>query len=253
MKAYLKILAISLFLISSFDTFAQDANKQQEALDAYQKGEYQYAAGLYEEILSQGQHAYELYYNLGNAYFKQNLFAKSILYYEKALRLKPNDENTLFNLNVARTKTIDKIEPLPELFFKKWWKGLIGIQNTGSWAYTCIILWVFLLASIAVFLAAKTIGIKKIAFSLAIALLALNILSFTLAYKSYQNLTNKNEAIIMSQRLTAKSAPNAGSTDLFVIHEGAKVHITDRMTEWVEIKLDNGSVGWIKTGTFELI
>jgi len=253
MKAYFKIFAISLFCISTFQLNAQEPDKLQEALDAYQKGEYQYASGIYEDILGQGKHAFELYYNLGNAYFKQNMFAKSILYYERALRLSPNDENTLFNLNVARTKTIDKIEPLPELFFKRWWKSLIGIQNTSSWAYTCIVLWVFLLTSIAVFLAAKTIGIKKISFSLAIALLALNILSFTLAFKSYQNLTNKNEAIIMSQRLTAKSAPNTGSTDLFVIHEGTRVRITDRMTEWVEIKLDNGSVGWIKTGTFELI
>lgn len=251
-----KILALSSFLLLalySSQLFAKHEEKQIQALEAYQKGEYQYAAQLYEEMLSEGLHAFELYYNLGNAYFKQNEIAKSILYFEKALKLKPNDDNTQYNLKVAQRKTIDKMEPLPELFIYRWWRNLINWQSASSWAVITIFIWVFFWLSVAMFLAARTIGVKKTSFGLGIAFLLLGLMAFSLAWKGNQQLTSKNTAVVMAPRITAKSAPNPGSTDLFVIHEGTKIYITDKMGEWVEIRLANGSVGWIKSNTFEVI
>jgi tetratricopeptide (TPR) repeat protein len=251
-----KILVISSFLLlslSSFPLFANHEETQKQALEAYQKGEYQYASELYQQMLSEGLHAFELYYNLGNAYFKQNEIAKSILYFEKALKLKPNDANTQYNLKVAQRKTIDKIEPLPELFIYRWWRNLINWQSAGSWAGITIFIWILFWVSVGVYLASRTIGIKKTSFGLAFAFLLLGLMAFSLAWKGNQQLNSKNTAVIMAQRITAKSAPNPGSTDLFVIHEGTKIFISDKMGEWVEIRLANGSVGWIKSNTFELI
>jgi len=244
-----------LFLPVPCNGYAQDSAEDllEKANQAYSQNEYVYAAELYEQVLEQGYEAAELYYNLGNAYFRSDKVAKAILNYERAIRLKPNDENILFNLQVAQTRIVDRIEPVPKLFYERWWQSLINLQSEKGWAITAIVLGTMFFLCLAWFFLGNKSFIRKIAFVLVLLMLTTTTLSLIFAQKQYNKLTLQNEAIVFSPRLTAKSAPDASSPDLFVIHQGTKVEIRQKLGEWYEIRLANGNIGWIRKDNVEII
>lgn len=225
----------------------------EKANEAYAKNEYAYAAELYEQVLEQGYEAAELYYNLGNAYFRKDKIAKAILNYERAKRLKPNDDNILFNLKVAQTRIVDRIEPVPKLFYERWWQSLITMQSEKGWAVTAIVLGAMFFSCLIWFFITNKKFTRKIAFALALLLVTTTALSLIFAQKQYNKLTRHKEAIVFVPRATAKSAPDTSSSDLFVIHQGTKVEIRQNLGEWFEIRLPNGNVGWVKKKSVEKI
>lgn len=224
-----------------------------QANTAYIDGQYSYAIELYEAILEQNLEAAELYFNLGNAYFKENRLGHAILNYERALRIKPGDENTLFNLNVARARTVDRINPVPLIFYENWWRSFYSFFSTDTWAKLGLFLLVFSLVSLGGFFFVQTRGLKKLGFGLSLFCLLLMSVSFFAARSQYHNTFKKREAIVMTPRATAKSSPGDSSPDLFVIHEGAKAKITSELGDWYEIRLANGNVGWVKKSALEMI
>jgi len=218
----------------------------ERANQAYINGEYAYAAELYEEMLSGGLEAAALYFNLGNAYFKENRLAHAILNYERARLLKPFDDNIMYNLELARSRTTDRIETVPLIFYERWWQRFILYQSVDGWAKTGLIMLVLaLLAALGYFFTAAVV-MKKTGFFLALLLLFFAGISFIAAQRQYVQFYLQTDAIVFSPRVTAKSSPNPASPDLFVIHEGTKVRITNELGEWSEIRLENGNVGWLK-------
>lgn len=225
----------------------------EQANQAYVNGEYSYSIELYESIIKQKLEAPELYFNLGNAYFKENDFGLAILNYERALRLKPSDENIRFNLEIARSRIVDQINPVPLIFYEQWWKSFYSLFSPNTWAVMVILFFVISLILLGVFFFSGIRGIKKASFSFALLFLLLTLVSLGSARAQYYHLYQKQEAIVMVPRVTAKSSPDETSPDLFVIHEGSKARITNELGDWYEVRLVNGNVGWLKKSSLEII
>lgn len=250
----MKYVAFVLLLSSFFDTQAHSPQDLiRKANEAYGRSEYQYAIELYEQVIGEGLVAADLYYNLGNAYFKTNRTGKAILNYERALRYRPMDEDIQHNLQVARTRIVDRIDQRPLLFYERWWQNTYMMQSASGWAVTAIVLLCAFLFSVAVYLFSRTRVLKKTSFFLGIVLFLCMIFSFVFAQKQYNRLTGLQDAIVMQVRVTAKSSPSTQSPDLFLIHEGTRVHIRSDLGQWYEIRLPNGSVGWVKKDALEII
>ncbi|MDX9940933.1 MAG: tetratricopeptide repeat protein [Bacteroidales bacterium] len=225
----------------------------EQANQAYVLGEYSFAIELYESVVKQKLEAPGLYYNLGNAYFKENKFGLAILNYERALRLKPGDEDIRFNLEVARSRTVDQINPLPLIFYERWWKGFYSLLSPNTWAVFVIILLVVSMVLFGFFFFSKTRPFKRVSFFFALLFLFLTLICMISARAQYYHLFQKEEAIVMVPRAVAKSAPDETSPDLFVIHEGSKSRITNELGDWFEVRLANGNVGWVKKSSVEII
>jgi len=224
-----------------------------QANEAYQRSEYIHAIELYENLLKLDIVSAELYYNLGNAYFRNNNIGRAVLNYERAIRLDPANDNIRHNLSIANNRTIDNVVPRPELFYERWWRSLIMMQSANAWGAFSIILLSLFLIFVATYLFARTIGIKKSAFYISGVLLVFTVLSIVFAQTQYNSIINQNEAIIMVPRVAVKSSPSAQSPDLFLIHEGTKVFLRTSHDGWYEVNLADGNIGWVKGDSFEVI
>ena len=244
----MKKILIFIFLLTGY--LANADNNQlliEEAGKLYNEGTYDRAVEMYQKVLGSGFESAELYYNLANAHFKMNELAPAILYYEKAAKLNPSDEDIQFNLAIANSRIVDKIETVPELFYVRWWNSLIFTFSVDGWAVISLIAFVLLLVSALGFFLFDVIIIKKTAFWTGIVFLLLSVSSFALANQKYNSFRKDHEAIVFTPTVTVKSSPAENSIDLFVIHEGTKVHITDNVGDWTEIKIANGTIGWLKS------
>ena len=217
-----------------------------EADSAYIQGDYLKAIDIYESVIeNQGVNA-TLYMNLGNCWLKRDEVARAILCYERAYLIDPSDEDVRFNLELARTKTVDKVSPVNQLFIVVWFKKLLSALDVNSWAILAVVMFAACILLAGIYLFSKKTGIRKLSFSFSTIFLLLSILSFIFATTQMGNIRNRNTAIIMSPSVTVKSTPSSGGTDLFIIHEGRKVKILDSsMKEWVEIRLEDGNTGWV--------
>lgn len=239
---------------SAFSAAKQIVNATKaEGDSAYIKNDFASAIQIYESLLQQGE-APEIYYNLGNCYYKTDDIARAIINYERALLLSPGNTDIRANLEIARSKTIDKVTPVPEIFFITWIKSLVNSQSSDAWARTGIVSFLLLLVSLAIFFFTQHIKWKKIGFSAAILFLIVTVLSNLFASQQKSYLTNRNDAIILSPSVTVRSTPSESGTSLFVLHEGRKVEIKDNsMREWKEIRLEDGKVGWVPSSSIEVI
>ncbi len=242
----LLVLLLSLSLPASAIT-------KQNADTEYKKGNYQQAIKDYEELLKGGISA-DLYYNLGNAYFRTDNITRAVLAYERAHLLSPGDEDINFNLQFARSKTIDKITPMGEMFFVTWYRSLVNLNSVDGWAKCCILSIILALVAALVYLFAPKVALRKVGFFGGIILFALFLLSNLFAYQQKQMLEDRSGAIIMSATVNVKKTPAKSSADQFVIHEGTRVEITDKtMDGWRGIKLADGREGWVETQQLEEI
>ncbi len=247
-----------LFLIFSVSTVlylnAQEADSLfQKGNDLYAKGQYQDAIDIYENIISLGYESPEIYLNTGNAYYKQNVIARAILNYEKALMLVPNDNDIKYNLELANRLVIDKIEVLPVFFITGWIKSIRNLFSSDFWAIVSLSAFIIALIFISIFLYSRNLSLKKISFWLGFFIILLSAISYIFSNQQKQKILSGNTAIVMNPSVTVKSSPDDSGTDLFVIHEGTKVSIDDQISEWKEIKLSDGSKGWLKAEDLEVI
>ena len=207
-----------------------------EANKEYANGNYSNAISLYDSILINQMESSELYYNIGNCYYKKQDWANAIWYYEKSLQLKRN-KKTLQNLELTKLKLIDRIEPIPQLFYKKWGNNLINLFSTKTWQIlTILCIWIGLIIRFS--------NYKKNYFS--VFFNAFCLILFLTAHASYQTNYNKKEAIILSSPVIVNSAPTKNSTNLFSLHSGTKIEIIDTIGDWLNIKIANGNNGWIQ-------
>lgn len=241
-----------LFCFSVGDVSAAAENEEfEKANKAYIAGFYENAIDLYENILQDGQESSKLYYNLGNAYFKNEQIPQAILNYERALMFDPSNEDYQYNLKVANAQIVDKIEVMPELFYLRWWSTLKQWFPPDTWIGIALTAFTFIFLSIALFLLSKQIIQRKIMFSAGVVFTVVAILSGTIAWQTYKSNESEKGAIVFAPTLPVKSSPDDSSIDLFVIHEGLKVQLIDKIGDWYEIRIANGSKGWVKAGNLE--
>lgn len=240
-----KLILIFLFTFHLL-TLCEEVNHQfDSANEHYRKGEYDKALAIYEQIMKNGYVSADLYYNLGNVYLKLGNIPASILFYERAKRLSPNDEDIDFNLKLANLKVVDKIDPIPMFFLVEWWNSISNIFNSYNWSIITIICsWIFVL-SVLIFRLIKISMIKKLTIPVIIISVLITLFTFSFSYTQYKYENDNTVGIIFSHNVSVKSSPDETGTDLFVIHEGVKVKILDTVNNWKKIRLADGKVGWI--------
>jgi tetratricopeptide (TPR) repeat protein len=217
----------------------------QQGNQMYQQERLEEARAAYESIVAMGYGSGELFYNLGNTYYRSGEIALAILSYERALRYIPQDEDLRHNLQLANLLITDRIEPTPRLFFLEFWddlKNAISLQGTTWLAYLAYLL---VFASLTLLFLARTYLLKRIGMMSAVVSLFLFATLLFLFAAKLADFTEENEAIVMEPVVTVKNSPDAGSSDAFVLHSGVKVEITDSVNEWIEIRLADGKIGWI--------
>jgi tetratricopeptide (TPR) repeat protein len=254
-KSLMRILFCGLWQILFVITaFSQELDPRlQKANTAYNGGDYDQAIDLYSQVVNEGYMAPELYYNLANAYYKGNQTAQAILYYERALKLKPDDEDIKYNLQMANLKIVDKMEVIPQLFFEDWGDDIRTFFSMDTWAWLGIIMLLLVFSFLTLFFVSNEAAYKKTGFFLALFFTVFFILSFVFAQKQYNAVHKAGEAIVIAPTVVIKGSPAESGTDLFVIHEGLKVSISENLGEWSQIKLPNGNQGWLKMNAVEII
>ena len=223
-------------------------------VQAYSDGDYASALQDWEEVRSAGLMSRELYYNLGNAYFKDGQLAQSILWYERALRLDPSDDDVRYNLEYARSLAQDKIEEVPEIFFEQWGHAMCYLLPSNVWAIIGLVGFALLVACVLLYLLGSTPGRRKLGFFAAIAALIIALLGWDFAQWQRQEAQRQDMAIVMRPVSSVKSSPSeSGAKDLFILHEGTRVRILDNVSGFSNIELADGRQGWIPAKDLEVI
>ena len=253
-NAYVRLILMTIVSLSSLlCPLSTQAMTKAEADSAYVRGEYQQAINGYEALLKQGVSA-DLYYNLGNAYYRTENIPQAVLNYERALLLSPGDRDIRFNLQIARSKTYDKIVPESEMFFVTWYRSLVSLMSVDGWARTALVALGLTIVLLLVYLFSDRLWLRKVGFFGGVALLLLFFAGNLFAWQQKQDLLNRKGAIIFAPSVTVKSTPAANGTDLFILHEGTKVTIIDgSMKDWKEIHIADGKEGWIESKLIRII
>lgn len=241
-----KILFI-LVLCVSFLGYSQNNDLFKKATDAYNNSKYDAAIKDYLQIIDNGKHSAELYYNLGNSYYKLNKVAPSIYYYEKALLLKPNDSEIKNNLAYAKNMTLDVINPLPVTTLKSIYNKVVGHFNFDQWAYLSVVLIILFVISYIAFKFFNYSTKKRISFVASITFLLLSITAITAAYLNYSDFKKNRPAIVFNEESLVLEEPNTRSKEVFRLHEGTKVFVLDELKQYYKIKLADGKTGWISS------
>lgn len=253
MKKSRQAKPLAVLLLMMLVPMATHAVTKAEADSSYVEEHYQQAAQQYEELLKQGVSA-ELYYNLGNCYYRMDNMTHAVIAYERALLLSPGDKDIRFNLQMARSKTIDKITPESEMFFVTWYRALVNIQSVDAWARLALIALAIAIVLALAYLFAERIWLRKVGFFGALALLVVFVVSNLFAWQQKKAIDHPTGAVIISSAVNIKSTPSKNGTDLFILHEGTRVTITDRsMRDWREVRVGDGKQGWLETKDLEEI
>lgn len=247
-------LAISILLLTVCIT------AQQTPEDKFRAGSESYAAGNFEkalefwmDIYKTGYRSAQLNYNIGNAYFKMDSIPFAVLFYERAYILKPGDEDINYNLQIARTLIFDRFEEIPELFFVRWYNLLALSLSSNTWAWMSIISFVLFLVCLSAYFYSSKYRLKVAGFWLAVLFLIISLTSLAFTLRNKNLVYESREAVIFAPVVNGKSSPDNSGTDLFVLHEGTKVSIEDKVGDWYNIRLSDGNKGWIPGSSLEII
>lgn len=224
-----------------------------DADSAYNAGKYQEAIKGYEMLLKQGV-SEDLYYNLGNAYYRTEDITHAVLNYERALRLSPGDKDIRHNLQIARSKTVDRITPETEFFFITWLRAIENSMSVDTWASAALISLAIAIIMALIYLFSNAVWLRKVGFFSAAFMLLVFVLCNIFAYAQKQSFTKQRGAIIMDAAVNVKSTPVDNGTDLFILHEGTRVDIIDdQMKQWKQIRVADGKEGWVMSKQIEVI
>lgn len=220
---------------------------------AYINGDYHAATEVYKEILARGLSSMKLYYNLGNACFKEGELGEAILYYHRALRLAPGNDDIRYNLGVAEARTKDNIEQIPEFFLTEWLRSVRHMMSCTAWSIFSLVALVAALALSLLYLLARRLSLRKGGFYGTLAALLLFVVTTWFAWGERREMLDDTQAVVMALSTAVKSSPDRSATDLFVLHEGTLVEITNRLEGWCEVTIADGKKGWLESKTIETI
>lgn len=225
----------------------------EEANTAYNEGNYSEAIARYEQILENGEVSAELYYNLGNAYYKINEVAPSVYYYEKALQLDPNDDDIINNLAFARNMVIDDIQETPQNGFNALYNDLTSSMGANGWGWVAITFVVLFAVFFLLYYFSALSLLKRLFFTLAIISVIIAAGSLLFAYQQEQYWENNQFGIVFAEEATVKNEPNTRSDELFLLHEGTKFEVLETYQDWIKLELANGVQGWIDKNDVRLL
>lgn len=251
MRSKLIILLIVFFSFTFAKSYIDDLMKR--ANDLYVQGQFEEAIKIYNSIIDEGYEGTSLFYNLGNAYYRTGKIGYAILYYEKALKLSPDDEDVKHNLQLAQLNIKDKIEALPPFFLFRIWETLLGFFSSEGWTIFTYILFLAVLFTLGFYFFTKNIAQQRIAFYSFVLALVLFFTSVSLMIVKLNQEANLKYGIVIESTLTAKSSPDPQGKDAFVIHEGLKVKVEDKVDKWIKIRIEDGQVGWVEKFSIGII
>lgn len=246
----MKRYTLLIYLLATMScAFAQDMGETwfEQANTAYNSGNYDTAVVLYEKILATDMESVPVYYNLGNAYYKRHNYPMAIYCYEKALKIDPSDNDVQANLAIANRAIVDKIEPVPQPFYVKGWRNTRAWLSGDQWAWCSVAAFALLLVALFMFLRGRRMGWRKFGFFMGLVFAVVLAVSVVFAAQLRKLSSTQDQAIIMAPTVTVKSSPSVESVDLFVLHEGSKVDILDGSNGWNQVRIANGSIGWLET------
>ncbi len=272
MKAMKRIILSYLILLAAFATsYAQDSipavkkdsvavtgtSVAEQAAALYNEADFRKAIELLEkeksEQLAKGLESSELYYNLGNAYFRVNDLAHARLNYERALLLDPGDRDTQHNIDYLSTKLEDKILVADTFFLSIWFNAVQNLFSANAWAKIAVVCFLLFISSLVAFFFSKLIIVKKTAFYAGIALIVIVIFANIFTFRQKEKIENRSTAVVMAGSAPMVSSPDINSKELTVLHAGTKVRVTKEDRNWLEIEIDNGTVGWMQKDKLEII
>lgn len=248
-------LVILLLLVPAMHLNAQPADSLwNKGVEAYSQGDYELASASWNAIAESGMESVELYYNLGNACFKDGNLARAILWWERARKLDPSDKDVRHNLEFAEAQTQDRIDSVPEFFLRTWLRKASFLMRSNVWAVLSLLLFALALAMLLLFLLGSRAGLRRTGFFTAIAAFLLCLACFGFASVQKQDALRHDSAVVMLPVASVKSAPSEDSaTSLFVLHEGTTVKIVDTVAGYTLVELTDGRQGWISTKAIEII
>ena len=219
----------------------------------YEEGNYEEALGVYNQVLQDGKESAGLYYNMGNAAYRSNSIGYAILYYEKAIKLEPTHEDAANNLEFVSRYRLDTFEEVPQLFLAAWIRGFVHLLPERTWSTLAMLFFLALLTGIVVYLFAKRIALKKTGFVSALAALLLFGLAFSSAASRHREIIHPDAGIILAPSVVVRSSPSDSGTELFILHEGTKIEISEEVSGWRNIRVIDGREGWILAEDFDSI
>lgn len=240
-------LLILVIQIGSVNIFAQIKTEKEmnQAAEFYKAKKYNQAEKIYLELVNKGYEGTSLFYNLGNTFFREGKLGYSILYYNKALKLSPGDEDVQHNLDIANIRTVDKVDILPNFILFHWWESILSIFNLTGWTYLTYFFFLLFLICISFYFLIKGQKIQRASFFIGIDVFVFLILSIVFTGVKLNRELNVRNGIVITDVVTVKLSPDESSNDAFVIHEGLKVQLEDKVDDWVKIRLHDGKIGWI--------
>ncbi len=240
----MKKISIAFHLaIFNLLAIAQPLDQFEAANSFYRNGEFHKSIEMYNAIIAGGKVSSNLYYNLGNAYYKNNQLAKAILFYERALIFDPGDDEIIQNLRIARHATIDRFERMPKPIFKSIWLSIIQSLSPSTWTWLAVIFLTVFVTSSGFYLFSSY---KRSAFTMAFCNLTIGILNISFGWAHHNYKLNHKPALIIPASSYVKSGPSQQAEDVFILHEGTKLEIIEPFEDWQKIRLPDGKMGWIE-------
>jgi len=249
----MKKIVFIFALVLSFTISAQNEALFNNATEAYNAGDFNKAIENYLKIIESKQHSAELYFNLGNSYYKLNQVAPSIYYYEKALLLKPNDAEIKNNLAYAQNMTLDAIELMPETGLSKIYRDITGFLSFDQWAYAAVSFMILFVLLYIGFYYLKYATQKRIAFITSIISLFVSVVSIVFAFLQFSDFKADEPAIVFDNEVKVTSEPNKRSETVFTLHEGTKLNVLEELKDYRKISIADGQTGWITSESIKLL
>ncbi|MCQ2217600.1 MAG: tetratricopeptide repeat protein [Paludibacteraceae bacterium] len=250
-RFFILLVSVMAVVFSSFAVVPTSDFTKANA--AYGVQDYEGAANQYEDILKRGSESSALYYNLGCAYFKLGKLAPSILNFERALLLEPGNDDVLANLEMARSKVVDEIDPVDRFFMMRIYDSICNWISSDAWAYWSLCFFYVFLIMAGLFFFSHVSMLKKVAFFTGVLAILLTVATMAFASSSKSKATSHDYAIVFESTVTVKGSPEDAGKDVFVLHEGTKVKVRRAYNKWFEIQLADGRVGWLKETAAERI
>jgi len=243
MKKWLSVMVLMIMFAGSLP-----ANiTLTQAEEAYDKKHYKTAISLYEQLLKEGYTSYQLYFNLGNAYFKNGNLGYAIHAYEIARKLEPDDEDIKINLSMANAKTIDKIDTKENFFITAVKSNILSTLSTPAWAWLNIVSLLIAALSFFMFYILASASLKRLFFGISMVFAFTFLMSYFLGGSAVKSKSENKFAIILQKEVKIMNEPNVSATTKFRLHEGTKVRVVENNGDWMLIKLENGNEGWLKS------
>lgn len=244
-KLIIKIFFSLLIIFSSLVFSSNVDGVMAKGNEYFKKNKYSLAVEEYQKLVNKGYEGASLYYNLGNSYYRLGKTGYAILYYEKALKFAPADEDIIHNLALTKIGLKDKVDTLPTFFVFQIWEGLLAAFSVSGWTIIVYVIFILLLVIIVAYFFAWNSSQQRLAFFTGAGLLIALILASVLLAVKYNKDFNIKNGVIVEPIVTVKLSPDNSAKDGFIIHEGLKVRMEDFVDDWIKIRLNDGKIGWV--------